>query len=140
MATGPTGTYTSEDIKEMEYEGSRLAFELNRADGHIEKLEKQIKEMKDHLFDVECESAVFKAERDQADEKVLEQDKQILTLTQERDDLLEQVKDLKGKLQEWEDFEGWRQGRWVMVQDELKRLREEVASLKKRYEPVVDSS
>ena len=144
MATGPTGpVITESELEEMRYEGSRLVHDLGLADRHIDVLEKENKKLKEVIYDLKCECAVFEAERDQADEKVNDQDKKLLTLTQERDDLLEEVSGLKTKLQEWEDFEGWRQGRWVMVQDELKRLRAEVASLKKEkneVSPAVSSS
>lgn len=152
MATGPTGpvkdvAFYEKEMEEMIFEGSKLAFELNRADGHIEKLEHEIKNLKDGIENLQGELGVALAERNQADEKVLEQDEEIkqlketiTTLNGEKADLLDAIKDKDSKLQEWVDFEGWRQGRWVLVQDELKRLREEVASLKKKLEPgVVDS-
>lgn len=142
MATGPTGPVNiQEEMDEMRFEGSRLVHDLKLADDHIDRLEKENKKLKEVIYDFRCECAVFKAERNMADEKVEEQDKTILTLTQQRDDLLEEVSELKKKLQEWDDFEGWRQGRWAMVQDELRRLRAEVASLKKEKNedaPVVD--
>ena len=172
MATGPTGPVTQDEYDEMMDEGCRLARELKLADTHIDNMEFELTKYKDKVYDLECECAVFKAERDQADEMVLKQDSELETISkqrnfllkenegfitqvaslkqerdqataevlrqakdindlkQQRDDLLEEVNTLKENLQEWTDFEGWRQGRWVMVQNELKRLREEIASLK----------
>ena len=147
MATGPTGPVkTMEELKQemedMNDEGCRLAHELQRADAYLEDKNIEIGKLKDKVFDLECECAVFKAERDQADEKVEELELRIVSLKSERDDLLDEVKKLRMDLQEWVDFEGWRQGRWVLVQQELKRLREENASLKEKNEdePVVSSS
>ena len=123
MATGPV---TQQEYDEMMDEGLSLYKELKRADAYIEILKE--------------EKIVLEAERDQADKKVLEQDKTIMDLTKQRDDLTDEVKELKESLQEWTDFEGWRQGRWVLVQEELKRLRAELASLKNENAPVVADS
>lgn len=136
MATGPRTL--QETVDEMLDEGCRLVKELRKADAHVENLEDELKEHKELIEHLDGDLGVALAERDEADEKVMELEKTNTTLTQERDDLLKEVATLKSALQEWEDFEGWRQGRWVMVQDELKRLREELASLKQQDAPVVN--
>ena len=120
MATGPTSLV---NVDEMMFEGCRLAHDLKLADDHIDVLEKENKKLKEVIMDLNGECAVFKAERNQADEKVLEQEKEMKLMT-------EQTQELKAKLQEWEDFEGWRQGRWVLVQEELKKLKSELSALK----------
>ena len=121
MATGPTTL--NKEMEEMMFEGCRLVNDLKLADDHIDVLEKESKKLKEVINDLNCESAVFKAERDQADERVMKLEEEL----KEKDLTIE---NLKKQLQEWEDFEGWRQGRWVLVQQELKKLREENASLK----------
>jgi len=142
MATGPTGIVKlpQSEYDDLMFEGCRLAHELKLADNHIDHMEIERTKYKDKIYDLECECAVFKAERDQADEEVLRQANDINDLKQQRDDLVKEVETLKASLQEWEDFEGWRQGRWVLVQAELKRLREELASLKNEPVPVVTDS
>lgn len=184
MATGPTGIVKlpQSEYDDLMFEGCRLAHELKLADNHIDHMEIERTKYKDKIYDLECECAVFKAERDQADEMVLKQDAELETISkqrnfllkenegfitqvanlkqerdeaatevlrqakdindlkQQRDDLVKEVETLKASLQEWEDFEGWRQGRWVLVQAELKRLREELASLKNEPVPVVTDS
>ena len=125
-ATGPRTI--QEHVEEMVEEGCRLVKELKLADKHIDGIEEENKKLKLELDDVEGDLAVALAERDQADAEVNKLEKEKLTLIQERDELLEEVQKLKQALQEWEDLEGWRQGRWVLLQEELKKLRKQVAS------------
>ena len=139
-----TGPRTLQDtVDEMFDEGCRLVKELKLADAHIEKLEEQLKTVSTNTIarkidDLEGELSVALAERDQADAKVMEQEKQIEALKLSETELLEEVSQLKLRLQEWEDLEGWRQGRWVLLQDELKKLRAELASLRNESAPVVN--
>lgn len=81
--------------------------------------------MATELNAIEEKLAVALAERDQADQRVVELEEKVSAQA-------EWIEELRAKVREWEDLEKWRQAHWCELKNELHALREENETLRSR--------